>query len=98
MTNSPMIVTFSSTRDSLFPVSDPKVKDFTRKIRELNQLQKVFVRRDHIEKERIYRGITLVHVWRVFGVCLPMARSYRSGIPTLRFFGKDGTKTVDCSN
>ncbi len=42
-----------------------KLKSITDKIRELNEAGKLFIRNHHIEKERIYRGITLEHVDRV---------------------------------
>ena len=46
-------------------VNGSRLRDVTHKIRELNQSGKLFIRRHHIEKERIYRGITLEHIDRV---------------------------------
>ena len=44
---------------------DGSRKKATAKIRDLYQSGKLFIRHHHIEKERIYRGITLEHVDRV---------------------------------
>lgn len=46
-------------------VNGSKLNELTAIVRELNQSGKVFIRHHHIEKERIYRGITLEHVERV---------------------------------
>ena len=58
-------LTYSLNPGNVLRVGDARIKEFTRKIRELGKLQKIFVRRDHIEKDRVYREITVDQVWRV---------------------------------
>ena len=65
MTKSSKTLTMSLNAANLNPVTGGMLRDLTRKIRELNALGKLYIRSHHIEKERIYREISIEQVLRV---------------------------------